>query len=96
MGCYINIQGEDKEDWLEKNGTFLECSPAAPHWNEIAQDELPICLVFNNTFTAAAIAFSEEEFNVFSRVDDFRLKAWFTAKIKDLYKISDLKKWLRK
>ena len=82
MGNYINPKGKTKEEFLEEFGLELQ-NP--PFWNDIARDNLdyPVCLVNNGPFTAAGIAYSESELEVFKRPDG-RPKRWFLVERKHL------------
>ncbi len=82
MGIYLNPPTCSKEDWLKENAD--EQAPQfAPAW---PTDEtiLPICLVDNGSFTAAAICYDEREMAAFNTVRDTRRKQWFYAKIDKL------------
>ncbi len=80
MGYYINPKdGSTKEDWLEKfalSDLHLQLN-GIPKWSEVPEDCLPVCLVDNQIFTAAAIVYDEREFDAFNDPDDFRPKNWF-------------------
>ena len=82
MGLYINPPDKTKEEWLRENGTLLTKPPC---WFECQKDEnLPVVLVQNTCFTAAAVAYSPEELKTFSRSDDFRPKRYYSAPIEKL------------
>ena len=80
MGYYINPKdGSQKEEWLDIYATQKLLEP--PVWSEVIGSCLPVCLVDNGPFTAAAIAYDEREFNEFKNDEnDFRLKTWFVVK----------------
>jgi len=61
MGCYVNPKGESKEFFLDREA--LEVPKA--DWSQVPKDSIPVVLVNNGMFTAAGIAFSEKEYNVF-------------------------------
>lgn len=73
MGYYINPKTETKEAWLSKNGV-------KSNMNEVQQCEIgekvPVCLVDNGPFTAAAIAYDAGERDEFLK-PDHRPKIWF-------------------
>ncbi|KKN15049.1 hypothetical protein LCGC14_0989820 [marine sediment metagenome] len=72
MGFYINPPNGAKEDWLHERGEpFFN-----PKWPPSPGKSI-VCLVFNPSFSAAAVAFSEEEFDVFNDVQDPRVKLWY-------------------
>lgn len=91
MGCYINPVKMHKEDWLLVHATQLT---AAPAWHEVPSGQLPVCLVFNPGFTAAGVAFNEQELIEFSDPGDPRPMIWYTAAIEKLRTVSDLDKYL--
>lgn len=89
MGCYINPKDMTKEAWLYKFAKpVAEPTP-------ITETEVPICLVDNGPFTAAAVAYDPRELAAFVRPEDHRPKVWFSALREDLYKVSDLKNYER-
>ena len=70
MGYYINPTNETKEEWLNNNGLVV----TEPEWHLLATNfpgtqhspegrGVLVYLVDNGPFTAAAICFSEQEFN---------------------------------
>jgi hypothetical protein len=63
-----------KEQFLEKNGVLLQ---APPPWSAVPQQCLPVCLVDNGPFTAAAIAYDAAELAEFANPRDQRPKLWF-------------------
>lgn len=55
-----------------------------------------VCLVDNGPFTAAAIAFSEDEFRQFSDPTDTRFKEWYRVEESKLrYICPDFDQYLR-
>lgn len=64
MGHYINPPNMTKEEWLQKYGQITE-TPAWP----APEGTIPVCLVKNLTFTAAGIAYCEQEFYGFLAPD---------------------------
>jgi len=72
MSFYINPPTLTKEAWLKENGKPIP----QPKWLDIPDDSLPVCLVDNNMFTSAAIAYDEAEFSAFA-APDRRRKSWF-------------------
>jgi hypothetical protein len=92
MGIYINPLNMTKEEWLAKNAVSCGSTPPAfPCDNET----LPVCLIDNVIFTAAGVAYSPNELQVFSDPQDGRFKLWYLAKIEDLATVSDLKRVLK-
>ena len=72
MGMYINPVGISKEEWLHKNGIAISKEDA-----EITNGVYPVCLVDNGPFTAAAIAYNEEELYVFKNDTTGRRMRWY-------------------
>lgn len=85
MGCYINPPGESKESFLMREGRSIRPSEAV-----ITDSELPVCLVDNGPFRAAAIGYNNAEVRAFSDPTDLRLKVWFMVKREVLMAVSDL------
>jgi hypothetical protein len=68
-----------KELWILKNGEEVpphKLPDVAPVGE--AADRL-VCVVSNGAFNAAAVAFSQDEYNVFREPMDFRPKTWFSV-----------------
>lgn len=91
MGCYVNPPSQDKEEWLDKNCVSIGLRPGP-----ITESELPVCLVDNGLFKAAAVAYSERELKVFSDPTDARRKVWYQVPIERLLEASDLKFYLKR
>jgi len=76
MGKYINPKDMSKEDFLLKHG--LNVTPNdIHHFNNFNGRRLPVCLVNNGGFTAAAICDDARELEAFTFPDDHRPKRWF-------------------
>jgi hypothetical protein len=86
MGIYINGEDEAKISFLTTHGTEkarINCHPLPDvplTWS--FQDfrdanSLPICLVLNDGFMAAGIAWNQDEFNRFQLRGDPRARYWF-------------------
>lgn len=90
MGYYVNpIAGREKEAFLYDE--CEECSLLVPTFEEYSKDDcLPVILIDNGAFKAAGIAFSKQEFEAFTRIDDRRPKVFFRVKIEKLLQHSDL------
>lgn len=99
MGCYINKV--NKEDFLNKFGKFHIDIPlfgkvSIPSYKDLSIDgNLPVVLVDNGPFTAAAVAFDEIEYNRFTREDDGRPRQIWTCKKDNLLKVVDCPQYLR-
>ena len=74
MGKYINPSDRSKEQFLTENGRRIDLPEHA------VEGELPVCLVNNGPFTAAGIAFNDQEIKAFSDPDDSRPKQWWAVK----------------
>lgn len=80
MGYYVNPP-MDKGLWLEQNGV----KTAGPC--EITESHLPVCLVDNGPFTAAAVGVDAREVQAFQQPGDYRPKQWFRVSREALIKI---------
>lgn len=87
MGYYVNPDdGSSKERWLALRAVGKP-TIGAPSWRAARNEgNLPVCLVDNTLFTAAAIAYSEEECEAFSR-EDGRNKIWYLIPIGHLLRL---------
>jgi hypothetical protein len=75
MGIYINPPEESKESFLKKNGQSID--PNKIIYDEVVtQGNLPVCLVHNVHFTAAAVAHNYDEFTYFLK-DKSRPQEWY-------------------
>lgn len=92
MGAYINPPNCSKELWLD---TFGESIDGPPVGVKPTADIFPVCLVDSGPFTAAAIAFSQDELNEFSDPIDLRPKKWFMVRKEALLDVSNLANYLR-
>lgn len=90
MGCYVNPTDRSKEQWLMQNG-----QPVQRQLVQITADALPVCLVDNGMFTAAAVCYSESELNAFSLPNDPRPKFWFMVPRVSLRTVSPLSHYER-
>lgn len=80
MGAYLNPPTTTKERWLVDNAVFVKEPPQSI---DELPDCLPVCLVDNGAFTAAGIAYNEQELKHFKDPDG-RRKTWFWAEIEKL------------
>lgn len=90
MGIYINPPNGTKEEFLSLHG--IDCTLQAEQARSLATVGLPpsfalVCLVQNPSFTAAAVIWSEREFQAFHDPTDMRRRMWFmvpAAMLKDV------------
>ena len=76
MGIYVNPKTENKEAFLSRSSPItLEQALAFDGYKTSTM--LPVVLVVNPTFTAAAVAFSAEELRAFTNPTDLRTKLFF-------------------
>ena len=98
MGAYVNPPDMTGEEWLEKHGVLVECDLSdgkRPAFSEVAGDGvLPVILVDNGPFVAAAIAFSEPEYTEFTAPDNPRPRKMYVVEVEKLLQVSNLKKYL--
>ena len=86
MGAYINSDKMSKEQWLAENAT--EVSYGDFTWKDTPKGGLPVVLVSNGFFTAAAVCYCEGEFNVFTDPNERRPRRFFYAKEADLHLVA--------
>lgn len=98
MGCYINPENCEKEDFLAEHGELIydvdEFTNNAffLNFNSILkQNKLPVVLVDNHVFTAAGVCYNEMEFKAFTNPRDGRRRQLFLVNIKDLIDVCPLK-----
>lgn len=87
MGYYINPTDTTKEEWLLKHGKRATSADCLRH--DFASSDLPVVLVDNGPFTAAAICYNSRETEEFTRSSDKRPKMFF------IVTKSDLKPWYK-
>ena len=73
MGTYLNPGSMSKEAWLALHG---EQQATVPVLDKKAKT-IPVCLVDNGLFTAAAIATDDREMQAFTQPSDLRPKIWY-------------------
>jgi hypothetical protein len=87
MGLYVNPPDRSKEQWLAENGEKISLKELKDFSFQKDPEHLPVCLVDNGPFTAAAVIFSNREREAFTNPTDDRPKYYFmvpTAKLKAL------------
>lgn len=87
MGAYINGPWT-KESWLSEHAKKVD-DEDLDFEAELKAGRMLVCLVQNPGFSAAAIAFSRDELEVFKQPDG-REKSWFSAPIDELLIDSNL------
>lgn len=95
MGLYINPPDMTKETWLINNAIDATALIGVERsWATVPEGTLPVCVVDNGAFTAAGIAFDEQEYNAFNRDDD-RAKFFVLVPIDKLLEVQpQLKSYL--
>ena len=89
MGFYINPPSTSKEVWLGQYGTLLHAAPASAIKESVKEcdRQMAVCLVNNGMFTAAGIAFDDQELEAFKHPDG-RRKLWFYVPINKLIEVT--------
>lgn len=85
MGIYVNPKGRSKESWLDEHGELLANAPEAASF-DFSGDQAVVCLVNNQLFTAAGIAFDSRELVCFNTYD-CREKTWYLVPKTKLFEI---------
>lgn len=84
MGYYIETDGNhNKDQWIKKHlgGIYLAGMP-----NSVNPEFVPVCVVDNGPFEAAAIAFDREEAEQFNRPDG-RPRKWMLVTKKKVVEV---------
>ena len=92
MGCYVNPAVETKEAFLNENG--ITVSESEFSWVDLPEDTLPVVWVDNGPFTAAGVAYKEDEYKAFTSSTDPRLRQVYLVDIEKLRKVSDLDRYM--
>jgi hypothetical protein len=96
MGYYINPKDKSKEEFLSDytlRGTLHVPSYPnnVPSFEELSKSgHLPVVLVCNELFTAAAIGYNKKEYEEIVDVIDKRPKIIFSVPFDDLVDVSDI------
>lgn len=97
MGFYINPAVGTKEQWLTLEGTLVHnvehlMEAKFGTWKDpTGKPMLPVCLVDNGVFTAAAVCYSKDELEAFGHPDR-RPRRWYlvpTSKLKEVGALSE-------
>jgi len=96
MGCYINPRNMTKEHFLGQfemisgpTDVWTGCIPTFEEFSK--KGAVPVVLIDNGMFTAAGVAFNEDEYDVFTRKGDVREREVYSVPVKDLNEVSDIK-----
>ena len=77
MGIYINPQNMQKEDFLTKFGKQIS-EEEFKDWKFVKnQEDIPVCLIQNPYFTAAAVAYDKQEVEDCTYYSDTRPKEFY-------------------
>jgi hypothetical protein len=87
MGYYVNPITESKESFLLREGQRVDKPDS---YNRIPRDKALVVLVDNGMFTAAGVAYSQDEFEAFTDLRDGRRKSYFVVERDKLYPVSDI------
>lgn len=75
MGYYIEGPSKGKVEYIIKNWKAVEI-PQPGTFSSILPQHGLICVVDNGLFEAAGFCFDAQEFDAFTRPDDYRPKTW--------------------
>lgn len=85
MGYYIETDSSrNKANWIESNLNAVQCLNASTAKATASKDNIPVCVVDNGFFEAAAIIYSRREFDSVNRSDDYRPKTWLLVPVAEL------------
>lgn len=94
MGCYVNPETEEKEEFLEREGEEVVSDYISENFKYIKEKgKLPVVLVRNDQFSAAGVAYCEDEFERFIRYDN-RPKKFYLVDIEKLKEVSCIESYL--
>ena len=91
MGYYIPGPTVGKGAYLEKEHDALPCSPSLA-WVAIEHPTMvPVCVVSNGDFEAAAVVYDDAEYAGFTTPGDARPRQWYIMDRKKAYELSGIK-----
>lgn len=96
MGVYISLDaGADREAaldaFLAQHGVPVE----RVSWSNVPDGMLPVCRVWNPSFSAAAVAYSEREMTRFLHDGTDRAKRWYLVPLAELRRVTyNLDGWI--
>lgn len=91
MGYYIQGPQKGKGAYLERVYGAGWCSEETARSALTHPTIVPVCVVDNGPFEAAALAYSEEEFECFANPEDRRRKRWFLMDRAKAYELAGFK-----
>ncbi len=83
MGCYVNpTDGRTKEQWLRDHGKEITREAMLRDYDAfLAEGKMPVVLVNNGIFTAAAVAYDKREATDFANPNDSRPRNYYVVPI---------------
>lgn len=84
MGVYLDPPDVPKEQWLGTHNAGPLMQFATFRYTDLHPDYVPVILVQNDGFTAAAVAYSADEYRRFTRPEDRRAKWLFIVRRADI------------
>ena len=91
MGYYIQGPERGKGKYLEEEYHAVPCNVHEAYLAVGHVSLVPVCVVDNGAFDAAAVAYSSEEFECFSYHGDVRPKQWYIMNRVKAYELSGFK-----
>lgn len=78
MGTYINWAGMQPTNKAQFILDHVDGAVALDKPSDVQDDHVPVCVVSNGPFEAAAIAYNDREIEEFTRPTDMRPKVWIS------------------
>jgi len=94
MGAYINSRTEPQEVFLQREGTPITLEEMNS-WADFSGEFLPVCLVNNGAFRAAAIGFDARETRDLTAAGDHRPRKFYKVPRGRLLEVSNLSDYLK-